>query len=107
VPGGGSKPHYGPIILIGDPAAMTPLYNSSTLWGKGPIGSAIFLIDFLGNFFQYHLPGVQAYHLGVTPDPGIVLWLGTSRGPVLTGYGEMTIPELLKSASDDGILIRP
>lgn len=107
VPGGGSKPHYGPIILIGDPAAMTPLYNAATLWGRGPIGSAIFLVDFLGNFFQYHLPGVQAYHLGVTPDPGIVLWLGTSRGPVLTGYGDMTIPELLKSASDDGILIRP
>lgn len=107
VPGGGSKPHYGPIILIGDPAAMTPLYNASALWGKGLIGSFIFLVDFLGNFFQYHLPGVQAYHLDVIPDPGMVTWLGTSRGPVHTGYGTLTIPQLMKAASDDGILFRP
>ncbi|MGE2834217.1 hypothetical protein [Mycobacterium sp. SMC-4] len=107
VPGGGSKPHYGPIILIGDPAAMTPLYNASALWGKGLIGSTIFLVDFLVNFFQYHLPGVQAYHLDVKPDPGMVLFLGTARGPVHTGYGTLTIPELLQRASDDGILFRP
>jgi hypothetical protein len=105
VPGGGSKPHYGPIVLIGDPAAMTPMYNASALWGKGLIGSVIFLLDFLGNFFQYHLPGVQAYHLDVTPDPGMVTWLGTSRGPVHTGYGTLTIPQLMKAASDDGILV--
>lgn len=107
VPGGGVKPHYGPIVMIGDPANMTPLYNASQLWGRGPIGSAVFLVDFLMNFFQYHLPGVQAYHLDVTPDPGIVLWLGTARGPVHTGYGALTIPELMQAASDDGILFLP
>ena len=107
VPGGGSKPHYGPIVMIGDPAAMTPLYNASALWGRSLIGSFIFLVDFLGNFFQYHLPGVQAYHLDVTPDPGMVTWLGTSRGPVHTGYGTLTIPQLMKAASDDGILFLP
>ncbi|QHP89494.1 hypothetical protein EWR22_28685 [Mycolicibacterium monacense DSM 44395] len=107
VPGGGAKPHYGPIIMIGDPTAMTPLYNASQLWGTSPIGSAVFLVDYLMNFFQYHLPGVQAYHLDVTPDPGIVLWLGTARGPVHTGYGDLTIPQLMKAASDDGILFRP
>lgn len=107
VPGGGSKPHFGPIVMIGDPAAMTPLYNASTLWGRSLIGSVIFLADFLFNFFQYHLPGVQAYHLDVTPDPGIVLFLGTARGPVHTGYGTLTIPQLMKAASDDGILFRP
>ncbi|MGV0838335.1 hypothetical protein [Mycolicibacterium thermoresistibile] len=107
VPGGGSKPHYGPIVMIGDPAAMTPLYNASALWGTSLTGSVIFLIDFLGNFFQYHLPGVQAYHLGITPDPGVVPFLGTARGPVHTGYGELTIPQLMKAASDDGILFQP
>lgn len=107
VPGGGSKPHYGPMVLIGDPAAMTPLYNASALWGTSLIGSFIFLVDFLGNFFQYHLPGVQAYHLDVIPDPGMVTWLGTSRGPVHTGYGTLTIPQLMKAASDDGSLFRP
>jgi hypothetical protein len=34
-------------------------------------------------------------------------WLGTARGPVLTGYGALSIPELLAAASDDGILFRP
>jgi len=107
VPGGGSKPHYGPIVMIGDPAAMTPLYNASTLWGTSVTGSVIFLVDYLMNFFQNHLPGVQAYHLDVTPDPGVVPFLGTARGPVHEGYGELTIPELLARASDDGILFQP
>jgi hypothetical protein len=105
--GGGSKPHYGPIVMIGDQAAATPLYNASTLWGKSITGSAVFLMAFLMNFFQYHLPGVQAYHLDVTSDPGVVPFLGTSRGTVHEGYGELTIPQLLLHASNDGILYTP
>jgi hypothetical protein len=107
VPGGGSKPHYGPIVMVGDPAAMYPLYNASQLWGQSLVGSVIFIVDFMMNFFQYHLPGVQAYHLDVVPDPGVMHFLGTSRGPVHTGYGQLTIPQLMKAASDDGILFRP
>lgn len=107
VPGGGSKPHYGSIVMIGDPAAAIPLTNASALWGTSPIGSAIFIVDILGNFFQYHLPGVQAYHLGVTPDPGVVPWLGSPMGAVNADYADMTIPELQKAASDAGTLIVP
>lgn len=107
VPGGGAKPHYGPIVVIGDRAAMNPMVNASAMWGKSLIGSLIFAVDFLGNFFQYHLMGVQAYHLDVDPDPGVVPWLGTGQGTVHTGYGELTIQQLLQAASEDGILIRP
>lgn len=108
VPGGGSKPHYGPIVMIGDPANMTPLRNASALWGKGIIGNVLFMIDFLGNFFQYHLPGVQAHYLGVTPDPGVVAWMGRPSGPAVnTGYGDLTIPQLLQAASDTGNLFQP
>lgn len=107
VPAGGAKPHYGPIVLIGDREAMNPLINASAMWGKSLIGSLVFAVDFLGNFFQYHLMGVQAYHLDVDADPGVVPWLGTRRGTVHTGYGELTIQQLLKAASDDGILITP
>lgn len=107
VPGGGSKPHYGPIVMIGDPAAITPLRNASALWGKSLIGSVIFLVDFLGNFFQYHLPGVQAHHLDVIPDPGMVPWMGRPSGPVHTGWGALSIPGLMKAASDAGQLFRP
>jgi len=107
VPGGGSKPHYGPVVLIGDAEAMNPMRNAAAMWGKSLIGSLVFAVDFLGNFFQYHLMGVQAYHLDVDPDPGVVPWLGTRRGTIHTGYGELTIQQLLKAASDDGILITP
>ncbi|WP_241474198.1 hypothetical protein [Mycolicibacterium neoaurum] len=107
VAGGGLKPHYGPIVMIGDRAAMNPIVNSAAMWGTGLVGSVIFAIDFFANFFQYHLMGVQAYHLDVDPDPGVVPWLGTRQGTVHIGYGELTIQELLKTASDDGILIAP
>ena len=38
VAGGGSKPHYGPIVLLGDPSAQTPLTNAAALWGPNIIG---------------------------------------------------------------------
>jgi hypothetical protein len=107
VPGGGSKPHYGSIVMIGDPNATTPLINASSLWGTGLIGDAIFAVDVLGNFLEHHLPGMQAYNLGVSPDPGVVPWLGATMGPVETGWGDMTIPALKKAASDAGTLITP
>ncbi|CRZ17306.1 hypothetical protein [Mycolicibacterium neworleansense] len=107
VPGGGSKPHYGAIVMIGNPDAAIPLMNSAALLNTGPVGAAIFVADILVNFLQYHLPGIQAYHLGVDPDPGVVPWLGNASGPVNADYADMTIPELQKAASDAGTLIRP
>lgn len=107
VPGGGAKPHFGSIVMIGDPSAVTPLRNAAARLGRGLIGSIVFAVDFLVNFFQHHLPGVQAHYLDVTPDPGVVPWLGTARGPVNKGYGELTIPQLKKAASDAGTLVRP
>lgn len=107
VPGGGAKPHFGSIVMIGDPSAVTPLRNAAARLGRGLIGSIVFAVDFLVNFFQHHLPGVQAHYLDVTPDPGVVPWLGTTRGPVNRGYGALTIPQLKKAASDAGTLVRP
>ncbi|WP_431235153.1 hypothetical protein ACQ856_11930 [Mycolicibacterium psychrotolerans] len=107
VPGGGTKPHYGPIVMIGDPKAVYPLFNSSALYGYGPIGDAIFMLDTLGNFFEHHLPAMQAYNLDVTPDPTVVPWLGLPMGPVETGYGALTISQLLQAASQAGTLITP
>ena len=107
VPAGGSKPHYGAIVMIGDPNAVAPLFNASALYGYGPIGDLIFMVDTLGNFFEHHLPGMQAYNLDVDPDPTVVPWLGLPMGPVETGYGALTIPQLLQAASDAGQLIAP
>lgn len=105
-PTGGSKPHYGNIVMIGDPEAEYPLFNASALWGPNPINDIIFAIDILGNFFQHHLPGMQAYNLGVAPDPGVVPWLGSYTGPI-NDWGDLDIYELQQAASDAGVLIAP
>ena len=105
-PAGGSKPHYGNIVMIGDPAAANPLFNASALWGPNPINDIIFAVDILGNFFEHHLPGMQAYNLGVAPDPGVVPWLGSYTGPI-NDWGDLDIYELQHAASDAGVLIAP
>ncbi|WP_238997148.1 hypothetical protein [Mycolicibacterium sp. CBMA 361] len=106
VPGGGSKPHYGNIVMIGDPTAVNPLFNASALWGPNPINDIVFAVDILGNFFEHHLPGMQAYNLGVAPDPGVVPWLGSYTGAI-NSWGNLDIFALQKAASDAGVLIAP
>jgi hypothetical protein len=105
--GGGTKPHYGSIIMIGDPDATNPLANAASLWGPNPVGDIVFAVDILGNFLEHHLPGMQAYNLGVDPDPGVVPWLGATMGPVEDGWSELTIPQLKAKASTAGQLITP
>jgi hypothetical protein len=107
VPGGGIKPHFGSIVMIGDPTATDPLINASSLVGPNLIGDAIFAVDILGNFFEHHLPGMQAYNLDVSPDPGVVPWLGATMGPIEAGWGELTVSQLLLAASQAGTLITP
>lgn len=105
IPAGGSKPHYGSIVMIGNPAAVNPLFNSSARWGTDPVADLVFAVDILGNFFEHHLPGMQAYNLGVSPDPGVVPWLGSTMGPIHDGWGDLTIGELALAASAAGVLI--
>ena len=107
VPGGGSKPHFGSIVMIGDPNATYPLINASSLFGSNLVGDAIFGLDILGNFFEHHLPGMQAYNLDVSPDPDVVPWLGATMGAVDAGYGDLTISQLELAASEAGTLIKP
>src|SRR5581483_7198414 len=104
VPAGGSDPHYGPIVMLGDPSSQTPLTNASALWGTSLFGDLIFAITSLGNFLQYHLPSVQAYSLDVTADPSLLPGTGTYAGPIYTGFGDLTIPQFLAAASAAGIL---
>lgn len=105
VPGGGSKPHYGSIVMIGDPNAVTPLFNAAALWGPNPIADLVFAVVVLGNFFEHHLPGMQAYNLGVSPDPGVVPWLGSTSGSIDAEWADLTIPGLQIAASAAGRLI--
>ncbi|MEZ0052671.1 hypothetical protein ABIA30_003693 [Mycobacterium sp. MAA66] len=106
VPGGGSKPHYGDIVMIGNPSAVNPLFNDAALLGLNPINDIVAVVDALGNFLEHHLPGMQAYNLGVAPDPGVVPWLGAKMGPI-NNWGGLTIGQLQQAASDAGVLIAP
>lgn len=103
---GGSKPHYGSIVMIGEPSAVNPLLNVSTLWGPNPINDIVFIVDVLGNFLEHHLPGMQAHNLDVAADPGVVPWLGATMGPV-DDWANLTIGKLQQVASDAGVLIAP
>ena len=49
---------------------------------------------------------MQAYNLGVAPDPGVVPWLGSYTGPI-NDWGDLDIYELQHAASDAGVLIAP
>jgi hypothetical protein len=106
VPGGGSVPHYGPIVLLGAPSSQYQLTDAAALWGTGPIGDLIFLATGLVEFLEYHWPGVQAYSLGVNPEPDVLPGVGDDSGPVYD-FADLTIPEFLQSASADGILVEP
>jgi hypothetical protein len=107
VPAGGAKPHYGPIVMLGDPSALTPMTNAAALFGTDIVRTLLSAVFLLGNMGEYHLPGNQAYNLDVTTDPGVVPWLGVHSGPILYGFDDLTIPEFLKAASDEGILVTP
>ena len=106
VPGGGSLPHYGPIVLLGAPSSQYQLTDAAALWGTGPLGDLIFLATGLVEFLEYHWPGVQAYSLGVNPEPDVLPGVGDDSGPVYD-FADLTIPEFLQSASADGILVEP
>jgi hypothetical protein len=107
VPGGGIYPHYGPIVMLGDPNSQTPLTNAAQLWGTGILGDLAFLFVGLGQLFEYHLPSDQAYNLDVNLEPGLLPGSGVYSGPVYTGFGDDTIPEFLAAASTAGILVEP
>jgi len=94
-------------VLLGDPNAQTPLTNAAALWGTSIVGDLVFAADSLGQLFEYHLPGNQAYNLDVNSDPGVVPWLGVDSGPIYAGFGDLTIPEFLQATSAAGILIEP
>jgi hypothetical protein len=81
--------------------------NAAAWFGLDIVRTLLSGIFLLGNMGEYHLPGNQAYNLDVTPDPGVVPWLGFHNGPINYGFGDMTIPEFLQAASDQGILVTP
>jgi len=102
---GGKIPHYGNVIIIGNPADQTTLSNDMAPWGTTLKADAGVLLDWAEMLLAHHLPGVYAHDLGVTLSPStpLVDETGNMTGPVwnVAGY---TIPQLVSGAAAQGIL---
>jgi len=104
--GGGSLPHYGNIIEIGNQSDQTTLTQDVAKWGDGNIGDqATVLANLVGLLLDFHLPGVQAHDLGVTLNPysSLVDGLGTQTGSVFNVAND-TIGQLIAAAGAHGNL---
>ncbi len=110
VPGGGIAPHYGPIVMLGDPANEAALTRGVAKWGGGATGDQVEAwTHIIALVARYHLPGTQAHDLGVTLNPYWGVFDGTfgdQSGPVFA-VPEATIPELLSAAAANGNLVQP
>ena len=93
-----------------DSDAIRPVAHADNPFRRQIVGTERdpFIVVYSGNLGRAHdLPAVQAYHLDVDPDPGVVPWLGSRRGTIHEGWGDLTIQGLMAAASDAGRLIKP
>ncbi len=107
VAGGGSLPHYGNIVDIGNPNDQKTLSQDVAKWGDGNLGDqAVVLANLVGLLSDFHLPGVQAHDLGVSLNPysALVDGMGEQNGPVLNVAND-TISQLIAAASTAGNLL--
>jgi hypothetical protein len=87
----GASPHYGSVVMVGDPAAETKL-TADAAGATNPLGTLFALPALMGDLNSYHMPGAQAYALGVTPYDPIIDSFGVKSGPVLAAAND-TIPQ--------------
>lgn len=106
---GGRAPHYGWIVVIGNPADQAALSQAVAKYGDGnPVDDAGVLANLAALLLEFHLPGVQAHDLGVTlsPSAAVVDGIGELNGPVFNVASD-TIPQLIQQASAAGKLVQP
>jgi hypothetical protein len=107
VAGGGSLPHYGDIVTVGNASDKTTLTQDVAKWGDGnPIDQAAVLANLVGLLLDFHLPGTQAHDLGVSLNPysSIVDGLGVQNSAVFNVAND-TISQLIAAASAHGNLL--
>jgi len=103
--GGGKIPHYGNIVIIGDPADQATMSADMAPWGTTLSADAGVLLNWALLLLEHHLPGVYAHDLGVTLSPSAaeVDGGGVQTGPVWNVGGD-TIPQLLSAAATQAAL---
>ncbi len=107
VPQGGAAPHYGQIVVLGNPADQATL-SRAVANANNPLDLPIVLINAADLLLEFHLPGVQAHDAGVTLNPSspLVDATGNLDGPVLNVAND-TITQLIQQAAAAGRLIQP
>jgi hypothetical protein len=104
VPGGGSLPHYGQIVMVGSPSDQATLSQDVANWGGGSlINNAVVLGNLVTLLTDFHLPGTQAHDLGVTLNPysALVDGGGIQNRTVLSAGGD-TVQQLIAAAGAIG-----
>jgi len=106
VAGGGKVPHYGNIVLIGDPTDQATLSHDMAPWGSSLLADLGVLANWAGLLIDHHLPGVQAHDLGVTLDPYSVTADGLGdKSASIWNVASDTIGQLLAAAAGNGTLL--
>ena len=97
----GALPHYGQIVMIGNPADQASLTNAVASWPNPNFFNRLEVFArVFQQAFEFHLPGVQAHDLGVTLSQKLAFTdtTGNFSGPVFAAAND-TVPQFLSAAS--------
>jgi hypothetical protein len=104
----GSLPHYGQVVMVGNPSDQASLTNAVAAWSNtNPLNRLEVFMRVFEQGFEFHFPGVQAHDLGVTLSPSlpIIDTQGNMSAPVFNAAND-TIPQFLQGyAARTGAII--
>jgi hypothetical protein len=98
VANGGALPHYGEVVMIGNPADEAVLSSGAAqAASSGPLAT---LADYGSDLLLYHLPETQAYYLGVTLNQTDAQEkdIGVQSGPGVWNVANDSIGQFLSAA---------
>ncbi len=95
----GSLPHYGNVLMIGNPADQQTLSAAASLDSIPIVGFGLSVAAMVPLFVGFHLPGEQAYDLGVTL-PNYTAGLNNPLIPDSQPlhYANYTIPQVIAAS---------
>ena len=95
----GALPHYGQIVMVGNPADQASLTRAVSHWSNpGFFNRLEVFANVFHQAFAFHLPGVQAHDLGVTLSQTLPFTdtTGNFSAPVFSAATD-TIPQFLQA----------
>jgi hypothetical protein len=95
----GTLPHYGQIVMVGNPADQASLTRAVASWSNPNFLNRLEVFaNVFNQAFQFHMPAVQAHDLGITLSQTVpfVDMTGNVTGPVFNAASD-TIPQFLQA----------